>query len=234
MKISSNNSNQWNSATQNKSKLMNSGSNKSLFKTLNNSYHLSSYFKNGLMQTSQVKANNGVPESGLSVLKRKVLDLKCKLSGLQGERAKKAELETKLDQLQQKKQKEEAKNRAEIEELMRSLSSLKGDLEEQKTRLQRAELKKEIKSQDLKKMEELVSAKEEELEELQAKRVGESKKMNDLLAEKDSLEKEAFLLKEEANRLDLESARLARLLREAQARQKVALEQTERIQVLSC
>jgi chromosome segregation ATPase len=189
-----------------------------------------SYLKNGLNNTASTKLNNRIPENGLSTLKRKVLDLKVKLSSLQGERARKEELESRLTHLQQKKRKEETAQRNELEQLMRTLSALKGDLEEQKTRIQRMELKKEMKTQDLKKMEELIYAKEEELSDLQAKCVEDSKLKNELLAERDSLEKEMFLINEEGNKIDIETVRLERDLREAQARQKILIEQTERVQ----
>jgi chromosome segregation ATPase len=223
-------SSQWKTNSQNPSMMRNSTSNKSLFKTLNNTHHLMSYLKNGLTLTQSGKGQKRIPDNGMSTLKRKVLDLKVKLSSLQGERARKDELESRLSHLQQKKRKEETDQRNELEQLMRTLSALKGDLAEQKTRLQRMELKREMKTQDLKKMEELIQAKGEELVDLKEKYTEECKLKNDLLAERDSLEKEMFLLNEESNKIDIESVRLERELREAQSRQKVALEQTERIQ----
>ena len=150
---------------------------------------------------------------------------------MKSQRTRKSELESKLADLEKQKQKEEREGRSELDELMRTLSHLKGELEEQKTRLTRAQLKRDIKTQDLRKIEDLVAAKGEEKEDLSNRWGLECRRVYDLLAEKDSLEKEAFLTREEANRLDLEEARLDRQLGEARARQKATLEQTECVQV---
>jgi chromosome segregation ATPase len=225
------NLNQWKSETQNKTYLKESKSNQSLLNSLNNTYHLHSYFKNGVSKDTNVKAKSHHMENGLSLLKRKVLDLKCKLSGLQKQRERKAELESRLEQLEKDKDAEERVTRKELDELMRGVSVLKGSVEEQKSQLQRLELKREIKTQDLNKIQELVEAKGEELEDLQERRAEASCKMNQELAQKDSLDKELYLLKEEGHRLELEAAGLDRQLREVCNRHKVALDQTERIQV---
>lgn len=229
MQVPLSNMAQWKSAPQNISNQKSTKNTSSLFNTLNNTVHLTSYFKNGLSKNTIGKPIHG--DEGNSTFKRRVLDLKCKLAALQSERTRKSELESKLADLEKQKQKEEREGRSELDELMRTLSHLKGELEEQKTRLTRAELKRDIKTQDLRKIEDLVAAKGEEKEDLSKRRGLESRRVNDLLAEKDSLEKEAFLTREEANRLDLEEARLDRQLREARARQKATLEQTERVQV---
>lgn len=231
MKKISNNSPQWKSSPKNSQNLLNSDSKKSIFRTLNNTHHLTSYFKNGILQNKNIKPQSRSQAGENSNLKRRLLDLKCKLSRLQGEKAKKRELEQRLSELQNLKNEEEKNNRAEIDKLMRSLSGLKGELEEQKMQIKRVELQKNLKNQDLKKMEELVNAKEEELEELQQRGDSQSLKKNRLLGERDSLGKEGDLLRQESARLDLESGKLERELRETQGKHKTILNQTGRIQV---
>ena len=231
MKLIPNDSKQWKSSSINKKYLFNSGSKKSTFRVLNNTHHLTSYFKNEVLNTSNTKSQKRVYEGETAILKRKVLDLKCKLSRLQGERGRNTELKNRLAELQKQKYEEENRNRNEIDQLMRKLCNLKGQREEQKTKLLRLEMQKEIKDQDLKKMEELVNAKEEELEDLQEKRSCLNKNKNQLLGEKDSQEKEIYLIREECNTIDLNSAKLMRQLRDVESKKKKALTQTNRIQV---
>ena len=200
-----------------------------MFRTLNNTHHLTSYFKNGILQNKSQSSSIRPGEN--SVLKRRLLDLKCKLSRLQGEKAKKQELEQRLSELQNLKNVEERKSRAEIDKMMRNLSGLKGELEEQKMQLKRVELQRELKNQDLKKMEELVNAKEEELEELQEKGEEQNERKNSLLGERDSLEKEIYLMKQEGHRLDLECGKLIKELKSTESKHKKMLNQTERVQV---
>ena len=208
-----------------------SNSQKSFFNNLDNTQNFVSYLKNGYNTKRQTSPNMDMSNQGLSDLKRRVLDLKCKLSSLQCERTKKIELETKLQRLLSTKNQKENMNRVELEALMRKLSTMKGNLEEEKTVLQRMRLKKEQKLQDAHKMEELLDAKSDELAQIKMKKDEFSKENNRLSGQKDSLEKEEFLLKEETSKLELDEARLQRQLAEKQIQHKNALAQTEKLQV---
>lgn len=224
-------SNLRSSSINKKSLFQRTSSNKSFFQALNNSDNLVSYIKNGFEQTMSAKRGNGPMGNNVSILKRRLLDLKCKFSALQGERTRKVQLQGKLKEVMKEKIDKENLNREETEGLMKNLSLLRGRLEEEKMILQKAKLTKEHKIQDIRKMEELVNAKGEELNELEAKRTEFRKKHNVLMSEKDSHEKEHFLLTEEVGRLELEGTRLDRHLKKSQANHKNALITTEKMQV---
>lgn len=150
----------------------------------------------------------------VSVLKKRVLDLKCKLSSLQSQKTRSNELKQEIKTLSASKYQKENMGVKNLEELMRKLSRLKGETEEQKMLLSRQKTVKEQKENDISKMEELIEAKNEEFLDIQNKVVEMKEHKNSLLANIDSNEKSVFLVGEEITKINLENIRLDRKLKE--------------------
>lgn len=150
----------------------------------------------------------------VSILKKRVLDLKCKLSSLQSEKTRSNELKQQIKTLSASKYQKENMGVKHLEELMRKLSRLKGETEEQKMLLSRQKTVKEQKENDISKMEELIEAKNEEFLEVQNKVMEMKEHKNSLLANIDSNEKSVFLIGEEITKVNLENVRLDRKLKE--------------------
>lgn len=178
---------------------------------------------------SKNKLTNDFTQS-VSLLKKRVLELKCKLSALQSQKTLKEELKQKIRILQEKKSQIENTGVKNLENLMRQLSKLKGETEEEKMLLARQKNLKQQKENDIGKMEELIEAKNEELSEIQSKVSEFKNQKNSLLAEIDSNEKTVFLIGEETTKKNLESLRLERQLQEIEKENKRLLNNSEKIQ----
>lgn len=201
----------WRTSSQRRMRLDADSSHRNTFLKNHRTDNLARHLKNVFSgvspnPTKQLPTRN--PSRQVSTLKRKILDLKCRLSGLKEESTKKIELEAKIQKMLRDRADREACNRKVSERLIQQLAVLKGETEEIRTRAVKMGQERAQKGEDLRKLEELLDTKNLEIQKMQQENISRRMELKELQAERDSKEKEEFLLQEEMRSLELEGARL--------------------------
>ena len=224
----------WRNSSQRRIRLDRESSHRNTFlnnhRTQNLARHLKNVFSSQTSRPNKAELVSN-PSKQVSTLKRRILDLKCRLSSLKEETTKKGELESKIQKMLEGRAERESNHRRVTEKLIRDLAVLKGETEEVRTRGVKAGEERQQKADDLRKMEELLDVKNLEIQRLQQENVRRRMELKELEAERDSKEKEEFLIQEEMRSLELDEARLESQLQELRAKIAREAHQSSKMQV---